>query len=67
MEYLWPLIQDTIQKSINNLMDKKYKALYGKLNRLEQNQCRPTQSDNFEFYPRVVNHRDIQFSPEELK
>jgi len=34
-------IPETVQKSINNIMDKKYKILHQKLNKLEREQTPP--------------------------
>jgi hypothetical protein len=48
-------------------MDWKYKTLHDKLNRLEQNQNKLTQPGNLDFHPRIVNHTDIQFCPDEFK
>ena len=60
MNYLYTTyILETVQKSINSIMDKKYKNLHQKLNKLEREQ-----TNNFQ--PQVVNHTNICFSPEEL-
>jgi len=48
-------------------MDKKYKNLHQKLNKLQREQTNPPCNSNLNFHPQVVNHTNISFSPEELK
>jgi len=60
-------ILKTVQESTNNIMDKKYKNLHQKLNKLERGQPPPTRNSSLNFHPRVVNHTTISFSPEEFK
>jgi len=59
-------IHESIQESINLEMEKKYKAMDDKINKLMQNQTyKPSTSMNF--YPRVVNKTNITFSNDELE
>ena len=46
-------------------MEKKYKAMDDKINKLIQNQTYKP-STNMQFYPRVVNKTNITFSDDEL-
>jgi len=41
---LWHPILETVQESINNIMDRKYKNLHQKLNTLEREQTTPPPS-----------------------
>jgi len=47
-------------------MDKKYKIIYQKLERLEGTQTPPPSKQHKSFRPWVVNQTNITFSPEEL-
>jgi len=49
------------------MMDKKYKNLHEKLNRLEKKQTNPPCNYNHNFHPREMNHTNINFSSEELE
>jgi hypothetical protein len=58
-------IHESIQESINLEMEKKYKAMDDKINKLIQNQTyKPSTSMNF--YHGVVNKTNITFSDDEL-
>jgi len=64
---LWHPTLETIQDSINSIMDKKYKTLHDKLNKLENTQKKNSGNPNLVFHPRVINHTNISFSPDEIK
>jgi len=46
-------------------MEKKYKSIEDKINRLTLNQTKKPNT-NTQFYPRVVNETAIKFSDEEM-
>jgi archaellum component FlaF (FlaF/FlaG flagellin family) len=59
------IILDSIHESINQELEKKYKTLDEKLNRLVRTQTyKPDNTANF--YPRVVNKANVTFSDDEL-
>ena len=64
---MWQPILESIQESINTIMDKKYKNLHQKLDNLEKEQTNSPCNPNLTFHPRVANHTNISFSPEEIK
>jgi hypothetical protein len=61
----WHTIYNTIQESINNTMDRIYRTINHKINKLEQTQPTTTQHQRH-FYPRVINNTSIALTPEEL-
>jgi len=62
----WYTVHESIQESIKLEMEKKYKAMDDKINKLIQNQTyKPNTSMNF--YPRVFNKTNITFSDDELE
>jgi hypothetical protein len=61
----WHIIQDSILESINIIMEKKYKSLDDKLNKLALKQNNKSNT-NIQFYPRVINETEIIFSNEEM-
>ena len=61
----WHIIQESILESINKEMQKKYKTLEEKLEKLTLKQSRKPNT-NIQFYPRVINETKIEFSNEEM-
>jgi len=61
---VWYTIHESIQTSVNLEMEKKYKAMDDKINKLIQNQTYKP-STNMNFYPRVANKTNITFSDEQ--
>jgi hypothetical protein len=61
----WYIIHEPIQDSINLEMEKKYKTMDDKINKLIQYQMNKP-SNITSFYPRVVNKTNIIFSEEEI-
>jgi hypothetical protein len=61
----WNIIHDSILNSINKEMEKKYKSIEDKLNRLTLKQTK-NPNTNTHFYPRVVNETAIKFSNDEM-
>jgi hypothetical protein len=62
---VWNIIQKSIIESINKEIDKKYKSIEHKLSKLS---LKPTEKPdtNTQFYSRVINETDIDFSNEEM-
>ena len=61
----WHIIHDSILNSLNKEMEKKYKSIEDKINRLTLNQTKKPNT-NTQFYPRVANETAIKFSDEEM-
>ena len=61
----WHIIQESILESINKEMQRKYKNLDEKLEKLTLKQPRKP-NHNIQFYPRVINETKIEFSKEEI-
>ena len=62
---MWHIIQNFINEKLNYNMEKKYKILDSKINKLTLSQNE--QHDNkIQFYPRVVNNMNIDFCDEEI-
>jgi len=61
---LWHIIQNSIADSSRTPMDRKYKTMKQKIDKLaEQNTANTKQKHTF--YPRVINNTNIQFTPYE--
>ena len=64
---LWYLILESVQESINTEMDKKYKNIYQKLDRLQRTQTPSLPpKPNINFHSRIINQTNITVSSEEL-
>jgi hypothetical protein len=61
----WHIIQESILESINMEMEMKYRSLEEKLNKLILKQNNKP-NFNTQFYPRVMNETEIEFSNEEM-
>ena len=64
-ENSWHLIQESLHNTINQEFEKKYKILDDKISRLASAQKQKVDKSN-EFYQRVINKTNIDFSKEEL-
>jgi len=62
---MWFIILSSIHESLNYEMEKKYKSLDTKINKLVQTQTN-NPNTNIQFYPRVINKTNISFTDDEL-
>jgi hypothetical protein len=61
----WHIIHDSILNSINKEIEKKYKSIEDKINRLTLKETNKPNTST-QFYPGVVNESAIKFSDEEM-
>jgi len=61
----WTYIQECITHKINKHIEKKYKTMEEKIRRLKQSSTHNQKTD-LNFYPRVINNTNINFSDEEM-
>jgi len=62
---MWYSIQNNINEKLNQNVEKKYKTPDLKINKLTHGQNKNLDT-NTQFYPRVINKTDIEFSNEEM-
>jgi hypothetical protein len=62
---IWDIILLSINNNLNLEMEKKYKQLDLKINRLVATQTEKPNSKT-QFYPRVINRTSITFTDEEM-
>ena len=62
---MWYSIQNHINEKLNQDMEKKYKTLDLKINKLAHHQNKNLETST-QFYPRVINKTDIEFSNDEI-